>query len=86
MRIKIDLRRFDSAPGEYAALEAIWSVHKTDEKSDVVLCTSRERESIGPGYDELVRGHQRALIALADTIAVAVQHLTAGTNAGCPSG
>lgn len=83
LRIKLDLRRFDSQPGEYALIDAAWSVRQL--KGDAVLaCTSRIREPVGAGYDALVGGHQRALAQLAAQIAGVAPLLAAGQAAACP--
>lgn len=83
LRIKLDLRRFDSQPGEYALIDAAWSVRQL--KGDAVLaCTSRIREPVGAGYDALVGGHQRALAQLAAQIAGVAPRLAAGQAAACP--
>jgi uncharacterized lipoprotein YmbA len=83
LRIKVDLRRFDSAPGEYALIEAAWSVRLL--QGDAMLaCTSQIREPVGPGYDALVEGHQHALDRLAGQIAQVAGRVAGGQTPGCP--
>jgi uncharacterized lipoprotein YmbA len=83
VRIKVDVRRFDSAPGDYALLDAAWSVRKL--QGDAVLaCTSQVREPVGAGYDALVEGHQRALVRLAGLIAQVAGAVAAGQAPTCP--
>jgi len=83
LRIKVDLRRFDSVPGEYALVDAAWSVRQL--QGDATLaCTSQVREPVGPGYDALVAGHQRALAALAGQIARVAGAVAAGQTPPCP--
>lgn len=86
MRVKVDVRRFDSQPGAYALLDAAWSLHLVGKPdvSPVLACTSRISESVGSGYDALVRGHQQALSALAAEIAFAARHLADGRGT-CPA-
>ncbi len=87
LQVTLDLRRFESQPGSYALIEGAWSVrllHGT--KPGSVACTSRIRESVGPGYDALVQGHQHALAELAAQIAGAARVLAADQGASCPSG
>lgn len=85
LRIKLDLRRFDSQPGRYALIEGAWSVRVTHaERAGVLACTSQLRETVGPGYDALVQGHQRAIAALAGQIAAAARQLAGGQVAECP--
>ncbi|GLQ95992.1 PqiC family protein [Dyella mobilis] len=84
LRIKVDLRRFDSAPGSYALIEATWSVRPL--KSGTVLtCSSRIEENVGQGYGGLVAGHQQALAELAGQIASVAPALVAGSSAACPT-
>jgi len=83
LRIKVDLRRFDSVPGSYALIDAAWSVRAL--AGDTTLtCTSQLREPVGPGYDALVQGHQQALAQLAAQIATVAAPLAAGQHAACP--
>ena len=87
LRIKLDLRRFDSQPGSYALIEGNWSVrvlHGSGE-AGAVACSSRISESVGPGYDALVQGHQRAIEQLAGQIAAAASALGSGQAATCPA-
>jgi hypothetical protein len=51
-----------------------------------LACSSRVRESVGPGYGALVQGHQRALDELAGQIATVARALAAGQSATCPAG
>ena len=83
LRIKVDLRRFDSAPGEYAVIDAAWSVRQL--QGDAMLaCTSQFREPVGAGYDALVEGHQRALARLAGEIGQVAGPVAAGQSPACP--
>ncbi|WP_266169556.1 PqiC family protein [Dyella subtropica] len=85
LRIKVDLRRFDSVPGGYALIDAAWSLRSL--KGDASLsCTSRVQESVGEGYEALVQGHQRAIDQLATQIAAAASSWGAGQNGACPPG
>ncbi|KZC23594.1 hypothetical protein RHOFW104T7_12670 [Rhodanobacter thiooxydans] len=87
LRIKLDLRRFDSVPGSYALVEAAWSVRLLHgERAATLACTSRVSETVGPGYAALVQGHQRAIARLAAQIAGVARTLGGGRAAVCPSG
>ncbi len=87
LRIKLDLRRFDSEPGSYALIEAAWSVRLSGaDHAEPVACSSRIRETVAPGYAALVQGHQRALGQLAAQVAAVARSLAAGTPARCPAG
>ncbi len=87
LRIKLDLRRFDSAPGSYALVEAAWSVRMLHgEQPAMLACTSRVSETVGPGYPALVQGHQHAIGQLAVQIAEVARALGSGRPAACPPG
>ena len=86
LRIKLDVRRFDSAPGAYALIEGAWSVRAAAGDSPAALaCTTRVREAVGPGYPALVQGHQRAIAQIAAQIATAARALADGQKAACPA-
>jgi hypothetical protein len=84
LRIKVDLRRFDSALGDYALIDAAWSLRLLP-GGTALACTSQVREPVGAGYDALVEGHQRALARLAAQIAQAAGPVAAGQAAACPA-
>jgi uncharacterized protein len=85
LRIKVDVRRFDSQPGGYALLDAAWSVRPLGPQEAAGLaCTSQLREPVGSGYEALVQGHQQALAGLARQLAEAGRALAAG-HATCPA-
>jgi uncharacterized protein len=80
-RISTSVQRFESAPGQYALLDAVWSVRLAGGPK-VLTCRSELKEPVAPGYDALVDGHRHAVGRLADSIAAAVRRLAAG-GAGC---
>lgn len=87
LRIRLDLRRFDSQPGSYALIEGAWSVRVLHGSGSAALaCTSRISETVGAGYPALVQGHQRAIARLAGQIAAAARSLGGGKAAFCPPG
>ena len=90
LRIKFDVRRFDSQPGEYALLAGTWSVRQVgaargDRAETTLACADSVRENVGAGYPALVEGHQRALARVAAHIAVAARAVAAGQTATCPA-
>ncbi|MEO8778795.1 MAG: PqiC family protein [Rhodanobacter sp.] len=86
LQVSVDLRRFDSQLGSYALIEGAWSVRLLHgAKPAVLACTSEISESVGPGYDALVQGHQRALAELASQVATAARSLAANQRGSCPS-
>ncbi|MEO7072088.1 MAG: PqiC family protein [Rhodanobacter sp.] len=90
LRIKFDVRRFDSQPGQYALLAGTWSVRpvqgaRAGQVETTLTCADSVRESVGPGYPALVEGHQRALARVAAHIAAAARAVVAGQTAACPT-
>jgi uncharacterized lipoprotein YmbA len=87
LRIKLDLRRFDSQPGSYALIEGVWSVRLLHgDHPGALACTSRVSVPVGPGYPALVQGHQQAIAQLASRIAAAARLLGNGQAPACPAG
>ena len=85
LRIKLDLRRFDSQPGGQALIEGAWSVRLLHGAHPATLsCTSQVSESVAAGYPALVQGHQRAIARIAAQIAAAGRALGAGQVPTCP--
>ena len=59
-RVAIEVQRFESAPGEAATLDAVWTVRRTkDGKSQTGRTTVREAAS-DKSYDALAAAHSRA--------------------------
>jgi uncharacterized lipoprotein YmbA len=74
-RVAIEVQGFESAPGESASLDAVWTVLRVkDGKVETGRTTIREpvREK---GYDALVAAHSRGIARMAEDIAGAVRSL-----------
>ncbi len=85
LRIKLDVRRFDSQPGAYALIAGTWNVRVVNGAHAAALtCASSVSEAVGPGYAALVQGHQRAIAQLAAQMAAVAHALSAGQGALCP--
>ncbi|MDB5973530.1 MAG: hypothetical protein JWR07_290, partial [Nevskia sp.] len=48
-------------------------------------CSSSVSETVQPGYEALVEGHQRAVVDLADRIAAVLEAAQNGGSAVCPA-
>lgn len=83
-RISTNVQRFESAPGQYALIDAVWSVRRVG-GSAVLTCRSVAKQALpaGSGYDALVAGHRRAVQQIGADIAKAVRALAASGQAGC---
>jgi hypothetical protein len=74
-RVAIEVQRFDSAPGEAAMLDAVWTVRRTkDGRTKTGRTTVREAVQEN-SYDALAAAHSRAAARLSQDIADAVRAL-----------
>ena len=74
-RVAIQVQSFDSAPGDAATLDAVWTVSRAkDGKSQTGRTAVREAAPQG-GFDGLAAAHSRALARLSRDIADAIQAL-----------
>lgn len=74
-RAVIEVQGFDSALGEAAVLDAVWTVRRTkDGRTETGRTTVREAVQEN-GYDALVAAHSRAVARLSRDIADAVRAL-----------
>src|SRR5262249_32541345 len=65
----VEVQRFDSIPGEAAALDAVWTVRRSkDGKTETGRTTARESVQ-EKSYDALAAAHSRALARLSQDIA-----------------
>lgn len=81
-RISTNVQRFESVLGQYALIDAVWSVRQLS-SNQVVTCRSVAREDIAaPGYDALVEGHRRAVAQIARAMAKAVREFSSASH-GC---
>ncbi|HTR59105.1 MAG TPA: PqiC family protein [Casimicrobiaceae bacterium] len=74
-RVQIEVRNFESAPGKYASLDAVWTVRRI---KDAKLETGRSsvREATADGsYEALAAAHSRAVARLSQDIADAIRVL-----------
>jgi len=74
-RAAVDVQSFQSALGEAALLDAVWTVRRSkDGKTETGRTTVRETVQ-EKGYDALAAAHSRALARLSQDIATAVRAL-----------
>ena len=75
-KVLIEVQRFDSAPGDAATIEVLWTLRPAKGASSSGRSVTREATG-GPGYDPLVAAHSRALASVSRDIAEAVRALRA---------
>jgi len=75
-KVLLEVQRFDSAPGDAATIEVLWTVRPA--KGEAKSGRSVVREAAGgAGYDALVAAHSRALASVSRDIAAAVRAVRA---------
>ena len=74
-RVAIQVQRFDTAPGDAASLEALWTITRTNDGTAQTGRTSVRESSPSGGYDGVAAAHSRALARLSRDIADAIQAL-----------
>jgi uncharacterized lipoprotein YmbA len=82
-RVGVTVQRFESALGSAARLDALWSLRLVSDNTAALTCVSHINESVQPGYDALVAGHQRAVADLAGQIGGSIDAARRG-HAECP--
>jgi uncharacterized lipoprotein YmbA len=83
-RVRIDVQRFDSAPGRETRFEATWSLSSSDAETLALRCHGEfvQRVAAG-GYPALALGQQQNVAELADKVTRALESLSAGRAATC---
>jgi uncharacterized protein len=72
-RVRVDVMRFDTMPGDAVTVDAQWTVWPP-KKTTPVMGHSLEHEPVqGQGYDAVVAAHDRALAAVSRDIASAIR-------------
>ncbi|QQC66963.1 PqiC family protein [Paraburkholderia ginsengisoli] len=72
--VRIDVMRFESAPGRDVTVDVLWAVRPPGKARAVTTGRSVAREAVsGPGYESLVAAHDRALASVSRDIASALQ-------------
>jgi uncharacterized lipoprotein YmbA len=74
-RAAIEVQRFESAPGQAAMLDAVWTVSRTKDGQSQTGRTTVREPALEPGYDALAAAHSRAVARLSQDIADAVRAL-----------
>ena len=74
-RASIEVQRFDSTPGQSAALDALWTVRRPHDDQSRTGRTSVREPVSEPGYQGLAAAHSLALARLSQDIADAIRSL-----------
>jgi uncharacterized lipoprotein YmbA len=80
--VRLDVKRFDSIPGQYALIDVKWRLRNFGEGDNaLVTCRSTLQTPSGPSIDDLVIAQQNNVKRLAALI----NQAAAGTQRGCPT-
>jgi uncharacterized protein len=77
-RVVIAVQSFESAPGDAATVNALWTVRRTKDDKTETGRTSVHEPTAQKGYDALAAAHSRALARLSQDIADAIRALDHG--------
>ncbi|WDY55658.1 PqiC family protein [Pseudomonas sp. PSKL.D1] len=77
--LRVDVQRFDSVPGQYSALDALWRLKRPGEAE--VTCRTALKTPADNSISGLVNAHQANLRKLAET----VRSTAVPGRVGCPS-
>ena len=74
-RVRIDVQRFESVPGDTATLDGIWTVRRTRDEATRIGRTTVTEPVQGESYDALATAHSRCVDRLSRDIAEAIDSL-----------
>ncbi|MES2490100.1 MAG: PqiC family protein [Pseudomonadota bacterium] len=73
-RVNLRVQRFDSAPGAYARIDALWSVRVSNSDAALAVCSSSANIAVSAGYAALAQGHQKAIAQISEEIAASIRN------------
>ena len=76
-RVQVMIQRFESVPGQWAAIDALWTVQRMSKEHPEFKSgrSSSQQPVAGQGYDAIAAAHSRALAAVSRDIADAMRTL-----------
>jgi len=91
LSVRTDVRRFESVLDQYALIDVVWNLSLRGSgagpgtQRKTLTCSSVIRQPAAPGMENLVLAHQKAVSALAETIARTASQWARQSDARCPS-
>lgn len=73
-RVRVDVMRFDSVPGDTATIDALWMIWPPGSATPIAGHTLAGERVQEQSYDALVAAHDRALAQVSRDIAAAIQN------------
>jgi uncharacterized lipoprotein YmbA len=87
LTLDIDVQHFEAELGRHVLIAVSWSItlSPAGERSDGphASCALRLDEKISAGYEEMVKGYQREIAALADAVAAEIIRRARGIEPAC---
>jgi uncharacterized protein len=71
-RVRIDVMQFDSAPGDTATIDALWTIWPPGKATPIAGRTLAREPAQGQAYDALVTAHDHALGLVSRDVAAAI--------------
>lgn len=84
LRLKVDVRRFESIAHREVWIEAVWTAQTALRGASPLACRSSVREPVNGDLPALAAAHRRAAERLADEIGPRLLALYSGAGARCP--
>jgi uncharacterized lipoprotein YmbA len=81
-RVVFDVQRFESWPGSYVLIDAVWGVRPAN-GGQTLTCRSTVEEPVAQGYDALIEGHRRALEVIAEQLATSIRSMRSHALSAC---
>jgi uncharacterized lipoprotein YmbA len=87
LTLQVEVRRFDSIPGNYALIDVVWNLSQRDEgqKRRSLTCSTQLRQAAGTELASVVQAHQQLIGRLAQTIAGTARQWSVQPATGCPN-
>lgn len=87
LALRMDVRRFESIPGHYALVDAVWSLElrTPNEGRRSLTCSTTVTEASGEGLENVVVAHQRGVTKLADTVSDTARRWAVNPGQECPA-
>jgi len=85
IRVSVDVQRFESAPGSYALLDAVFTVRRTADGRTATGRTTQREPAADKSYEALAAAHSRAMARLAADIAAVTRALPAQAPKPAPA-
>ncbi|RQH04365.1 PqiC family protein [Paraburkholderia dinghuensis] len=71
-RVRVDIMQFDSVLGDWATIEALWTIWPPGKATPITGRTLAHQPVKGQAYDALVAAHDRALGSVSRDVAAAI--------------